>query len=151
MYFPDPAVAFYRVTYLSNYSSAMTPGPGHFSLLAEVSVSTHWPFDPATAADRTLDGLVQTGLLTTMQREHDVVSTNVVTVPYSYPVPTLARDAALDVVHGWLVPLGIRSRGRFGAWRYEVGNTDHSIMMGVESADRLLTGAPERTWTPPRP
>ena len=150
MYFPDPEVPFYRVTYLSNYSPAMTPGPGHFSLLAEISVSAHRPFDTATAADRTLDGLVRAGLLTPAQREHDVVSTNVVTVPYSYPVPTLGRDAALDVVHGWLEPLRIRSRGRFGAWRYEVGNTDHSIMMGVELVDHLLRGAPEQTWTPPR-
>ena len=149
MYFPDPAVPFYRVTYLSNYSPAMTPGPGHLSLLAEISVSAHRPFDPAMAADRTLDGLVRSGLLTEAQRAHDVVSANVVTVPYSYPVPTLARDAALDVVHRWLEPLGIHSRGRFGAWRYEVGNTDHSIMMGVELVDRLLTGTPEATWKPP--
>ena len=150
IYFPDPAVPFYRVTYLSNYSPAMTPGPGHFSLLAEISVSAHRPFEPTTAADRTLDGLIRSGLLTKAQRDHDVVSVHVVTVPYSYPVPTLARDAALDVVHRWLEPLGMHSRGRFGAWRYEVGNTDHSIMMGVELADRLLTGAPEVTCTPPR-
>ena len=151
MYFPDPEVPFYRVTYLSNYSSAMTPGPGHFSLLTEISVSVHRPFDAATAADRTIDGLVRSGLLTGAQRDHDVVSAHVVTVPYSYPVPTLTRDAALDVVHRWLEPLGIHSRGRFGAWRYEVGNTDHSIMMGVELADRLFTGAPETTWQPPGP
>jgi hypothetical protein len=64
-------------------------------------------------------------------------------------VPTLSRDGALGVVHDWLEPRGIHSRGRFGAWRYEIGNTDHSIMMGVELVDRLLTGAPERTWTSP--
>jgi hypothetical protein len=40
----------------------------------------------------------------------------------------------------------IYSRGRFGAWRYEIGNTDHSVMMGVEVADRLALGTPELTW-----
>jgi protoporphyrinogen oxidase len=146
LYFPDPEVPFYRVTYLSNYSPAMVPGPGLFSLLAEISVSRHRPFDVAHAGERTLDGLVAGGLLTPAQRRHDVVSTHVFTVPYSYPVPTLDRDVALAVVHGWLEPRGIRSRGRFGAWRYEIGNTDHSIMQGVELADRWLSGAPERTW-----
>jgi hypothetical protein len=29
---------------------------------------------------------------------------------------------------------GIYSRGRFGAWRHEIGNTDHSAMRGVEIA-----------------
>ena len=40
----------------------------------------------------------------------------------------------------------IYSRGRFGAWRYEIGNTDHSVMMGVEVADLLVRGTPEITW-----
>jgi hypothetical protein len=34
--------------------------------------------------------------------------------------------------------MGVRSVGRFGAWRYEVGNMDHSFMMGVNAVERLL-------------
>ena len=45
--------------------------------------------------------------------------------------------------------MDIYSRGRFGAWKYEVGNQDHSFMQGVEIAGRLLSGAPELTlWFP---
>lgn len=110
-------------------------------------MSVHRPFDAATAVERILDGLVRFSLLTPEQRSDDIVSTHVVSVPYSYPVPTIDRDATLDTVHAWLEPLNIHSRGRFGAWRCEVGNTDHSIMMGVELADRLLDGTPEQTWT----
>ena len=37
----------------------------------------------------------------------------------------------------------IWSRGRFGSWKYEVGNQDHSCMLGVEAVDNILTGAKE--------
>ena len=46
----------------------------------------------------------------------------------------------------WLGERAIHSRGRFGAWRYEIGNTDHSVMMGVEVVDHLLRGEKELTW-----
>jgi hypothetical protein len=70
-------------------------------------------------------------------------------VPYSYPVPTVTRDPALAVIQPWLMANDVYSRGRFGAWRYEIGNTDHSVMMGVELADHLITGKSETTWALP--
>jgi protoporphyrinogen oxidase len=146
MYFPDDDSPFYRVTYLSNYSPEMTPGPGHFSLLAEVSASPFKQEDANTVVQRTIDGMVASELLTPEQAKTRIVSRELMRVPYSYPVPTLGRDRALAVIQPWLMEQGIYSRGRFGAWRYEIGNTDHSVMMGVELADHLVGGAPETTW-----
>src|SRR6185436_10734134 len=40
---------------------------------------------------------------------------------------------------------GIYSRGRFGMWKYEVSNTDHTLMQGVELINRLLLDEPEAT------
>jgi len=146
MYFPDPAVPFYRVTYLSNYSPQVTPGPDHFSLLAEVSSSSYKPEDADTVVDQTIRGMVGCGLLTPEQAERKIVSRQLLRVPYSYPVPTIGRDRALAAIQPWLMERDIFSRGRFGAWRYEIGNTDHSVMMGVEVADHLTSGAAETTW-----
>lgn len=71
---------------------------------------------------------------------HDVLC-----VDNFYPVPTLERDAALRIIQPWLEAHGIYSRGRFGAWKYEVGNMDHSFMQGVEVVERILESKPERT------
>lgn len=149
MYYPESNAPFYRVTYLSNYSPQMTPGPGHFSLLAEVSASPYKVEDTSTVVERTIEGMVACQLLTPEQAEHKIVSRQLMTVPYSYPVPTVTRDPALAVVQPWLMAHDIYSRGRFGAWRYEIGNTDHSVMMGVEIADHLVTGKTETTWALP--
>ena len=45
----------------------------------------------------------------------------------------------------WLEDRNIYSRGRFGMWKYEVSNTDHTLMQGVELANRLMLDEPETT------
>jgi UDP-galactopyranose mutase len=147
IYFPEPDVPFYRVTYLSNYSPHMTPSPDQTLLLAETSWSRYKLADPDTIVDEVVDGLVRAGLMTEADRSL-VVARWLRSPAMSYPVPTLGRDAALATVQSWLGGLGISSRGRFGAWCYEIGNIDHSFMQGVEWVDHVLRGEPETTWIP---
>ena len=147
VYFPEPDVPFYRVTYLSNYSPHITPAAGQMLLLTETSTSAHRPQGGATIADRVIDGLVTTGLMRPEDRGR-VVTTWRCSPARTYPVPTLDRDAALAAIEPWLRRRRIWSRGRFGAWRYEIGNMDHSFMQGVEWVDHVLDGAPETVWTP---
>ncbi len=147
IYFPEPDVPFYRVTYLSNYSPHMTPAPDQTLLLTETSFSEHKPEDGDTIVDRVVDGLITTGLMTAEDRGR-IVSTWHCAPPQTYPVPTVGRDAALGTVQPWLRAHDIWSRGRFGAWLYEIGNMDHSAMQGVEFVDAVLQGAPETVWIP---
>jgi hypothetical protein len=65
---------------------------------------------------------------------------------HGYPTPWLGRDRVLDAVLGALASVDILSRGRFGAWRCEVANQDHSVMQGVEAVDHILLGTEERTY-----
>ena len=53
------------------------------------------------------------------------------------------RDWALAILQPALMQQGIYSRGRFGAWRYEIGNMDHSVLMGVAAANHIVRGEKE--------
>jgi protoporphyrinogen oxidase len=149
VYFPEDSAPFYRITYLSRYSPHMAPDENHFSIITETSSSIWKPENRHTIIDRTIDGLIATGILEASDREL-LVDKTLIETQYAYPTPTVHRDRALAVLQPFLMDQEIRSRGRFGAWLYEVGNMDHSVMQGVECVNNLLLGEPETTWVPPR-
>ena len=140
MYFPEADSSFYRVTNFHNYAAENVPGgdPGRYSaLMCETTYSRTRPADQGGIVEATVQGLVNSGMLSEAERG-SIVSRHLMDVPYSYPVPTLGRDRALELIQPYLEAKGIFSRGRFGAWKYEVGNMDHSFMQGVEAVDRIL-------------
>jgi hypothetical protein len=138
MYFPESNAPFYRVTYLSNYSPEVVPDPStHYSLLAEVSHSELKPVNRETIVEETIQGFVNTKLITDDDRK-DIVDAHLIEREHTYPTPSLERDGALAVLHPWFESRDIFSRGRFGAWRYEVGNMDHSVAQGVEWVNRIV-------------
>src|SRR5438045_4823297 len=63
IYFPEPDVPFYRVTYLSNYSPYLAATPDQTIFLTETSRSRHKPEDADTIVERVIDGLCSTGLI----------------------------------------------------------------------------------------
>lgn len=151
MYFPEDNNPFYRVTYLSNYSPNMTPDKdNYYSLLCEVSESGHKPTPGREGADNDavieecITGLENAGLLNPGERAN-IVSRWCYYADYSYPTPCVDRDGILAQVIPWLEERDIYSRGRFGMWKYEVANTDHTLMQGVELVNRLLLGEQETT------
>jgi UDP-galactopyranose mutase len=70
-------------------------------------------------------------------------------LPFGYPTPFLGRDEILNDFIPRLEARNIFSRGRFGGWKYEVSNQDHSLMQGVELINALLLDEKEQTyWNP---
>ncbi len=144
MYFPESNCPFYRVTVFSHYSPQNVPDPEtQWSLMLEVSESQHKPVDRKTIMETVVQGCLNTGLIASAK---EIVSRFHFTAPYGYPVPSLERDAILGEVQPFLEQFGVQSRGRFGAWKYEVSNQDHSFMQGVEWTDRMLHGSEESTY-----
>ena len=141
IYFPEPQMPFYRATVFSNYSPNNAPA-GHWSMMGEVSESPEKPVDRNTIVDEVVSAFERCGF---MDRSN-VVSRWHRRLEHGYPTPWLGRDAVLAEAEQTLTAAGIYSRGRFGAWKYEVSNQDHSLMQGVEAVDRILDGAAERTF-----
>ena len=138
-------------------SSSTQQGP-YWSLMFEVSESATYkpvPQDPVVLGGDgsgagtwprvvldTLTGAVATQLV---QPTDEVVSIYHRRIEHGYPTPSVGRDAVLKEALPWLRAQNIWSRGRFGAYKYEVANQDHSLMLGVECVDNILFGTQELT------
>ncbi|PHH85847.1 hypothetical protein CDD83_11092 [Cordyceps sp. RAO-2017] len=168
LYFPEDNCPFYRATIFSNYSPYNQPqddvklptmyladgtkgssqakqGP-YWSIMLEVSQSSMKPVDEKNLVRDCIQGLINTEML---KPEDEIVSTYHRRFDHGYPTPTLEREGVLKELLPKLQDMGIYSRGRFGSWRYEVGNQDHSFMLGVEAADHIVNGAVELTLNYP--
>jgi protoporphyrinogen oxidase len=143
MYFPEDNCPFYRVTVFSNYSPNNVPDiKTNWSLMAEVSESPHKPVDKDSLLEQVIQGALKTKLI---QDRKEIVSTWSYRAHHGYPTPGLHRDEALAEINPFFEKHDVYSRGRFGLWKYEVSNQDHSFMQGVELVERLLHGREEIT------
>ncbi|KAM0719451.1 hypothetical protein Q7P37_005356 [Cladosporium fusiforme] len=169
LYFPEDNCPFYRATIFSNYSPHNQPeaskklptiqladgskpasseaqeGP-YWSIMLEVSESSMKPVDQERMLADCIQGLVNTEM---MLPTDEIVSTYHRRFDHGYPTPSLEREGVLKELLPKLQAKDIWSRGRFGSWRYEVGNQDHSFMLGAEAADSIVNGAVELTLNYP--
>ncbi|KAI4286318.1 MAG: hypothetical protein L6R35_004428 [Caloplaca aegaea] len=170
LYFPEDNCPFYRATIFSNYSPNNQPqastklatqqladgskpdstdaqeGP-YWSIMLEVSESSMKPVNESALLKDSIAGLIATAML---QPTDQIVSTYHRRFDHGYPTPSLEREGVLKQLLPTLQDkYDIYSRGRFGSWRYEVGNQDHSFMLGVEAADNIVNGAAELTLNYP--
>ncbi|KAJ6152630.1 hypothetical protein N7497_006949 [Penicillium chrysogenum] len=166
LYFPENDCPFYRATIFSNYSPHNQPeaskklptiqladgskpkstepqeGP-YWSVMLEVSESSMKPVNNETLLAEVSSTPRCSSPVMRLSPPTTAASTTVTLTP------TLEREGALTQILPKLQEKGIWSRGRFGSWRYEVGNQDHSFMLGVEAVDNIVNGAVELTLNYP--
>ncbi|MBN8555180.1 MAG: FAD-dependent oxidoreductase [Deltaproteobacteria bacterium] len=143
MYFPEDNCPFYRVTVFSNYSPANVPdSKTTWSLMCETSSSTDKSVDEQKLIENTIQGLINSKLIT---KSDEIISKWSYVARPGYPTPSLNRDEIVEDAFSQLKEHQIYSRGRFGAWKYEVSNQDHTFMQGFEWADWFLNGTEEQT------
>ncbi|MEA2460431.1 MAG: hypothetical protein QOH90_608 [Actinomycetota bacterium] len=147
LYFPQDHAPFYRATNFAKYAPANVPDSDtakYCAYMTEVSYSPYKPEPREGLEDRVEEGLRAAGVI---EGRPEVASMHVIDIDYAYPVPTLKRDPALHTIQPWLMEQGIYSRGRFGSWKYEIGNMDHAVKMGIDAARLVAEGTPEEVWT----
>ncbi|PLX27421.1 amine oxidase [Candidatus Parcubacteria bacterium] len=148
VYFPEKDTPFYRLTFFHNYSNNNVPGGDteqYSSLMLEVSYSEYKQVDKSKVIDDCIEALARNKIIGESDKDK-IVSRQIYDLPYAYPVPTLKREGALGKIQKYLMDNDIYSRGRFGGWKYEVGNMDHSFMQGVESVERILKNKDESIY-----
>lgn len=169
LYYPEDNCPFYRATCFSNYAKENCPEPHvrlrtlrvvgdpnippgepeegpYWSLMFEVSESPLKRVNKDTIIEDTIAGAVAVGLL---RHDDQIVSIYHRRLPHGFPTPTTIRDVVLAEALPKLKKLGIWSRGRFGTYKYEVANQDHSLIQGVEAVDNILFGTQETTLNHP--
>ena len=171
LYYPEDDCPFYRCTVFSHYAKKNCPnddallptlrygdktlnvtdkkpklGP-YWSLMFEVSENKDYkPVNLETIVEETIQGAINTSMI---KSTDEIVSIYYRRLEHGYPTPSLERDNILDQALPWLKKQNIWSRGRFGSYKYEVANQDHSCMIGVEAIDNILYGAKEFTLLHP--
>jgi hypothetical protein len=109
----------------------------------EVSENSKYkPVNYDTIVEETIQGAINTKM---MSEKDEIVSIYYRRLEHGYPTPSLERDGVLNEVLPALRKMDIWSRGRFGSYKYEVANQDHSCLIGVEAVDNILFGTKEFT------
>lgn len=154
----SPGMAPPELTVPADEDAAAEPGP-YWSIMLEVTESSALPRPSASRAaslgGREVPAIVLEALQGCLNTHLVPAEAGLVTVFHTrlergYPTPSLGRDAALKaLLPGLKEEHSVWSRGRFGAWTYEVANQDHSVMQGVQAVDNVLFGAPELTLSNP--
>ena len=98
------------------------------------------PVNLDTIVEETIQGAIATAMIASTD---EIVSIYYRRIEHGYPTPCLQRDEVLAEALPMLKKQNIWSRGRFGSYKYEVANQDHSCMIGVEAVDNMLLGTKE--------
>jgi protoporphyrinogen oxidase len=147
LYFPGDETPFYRATNFAKYSPLNVPDADvgrYCSYLTETAYVGRHDGDVRELEMSVVAGLQAVGLV---ENDSPIASVHSIDVEYAYPVPTRERDSALESIQPWLLERDVFSRGRFGSWRYEIGNMDHAVKMGIDVARLLVEGRPEELWS----
>lgn len=133
VYYPEKEVSFFRGTVISKLSPNSAP-KNYWSFLTETSFTPTKKLNIYKEKQRVVKSLIK---LKYISNKKQIKSTWHYLIKHAYPIPTLDRNDFLKKIVPFLEKEHIYTRGRFGYWKYEISNQDHSFMQGVEWVNEL--------------
>jgi protoporphyrinogen oxidase len=109
MYFPDPAVSFYRVGFYDNIR-----GDPRMSLYVEIGLPSEGAVDVERMRERVLSDLERERVV----EGHGLVAYHQVLMDPAYVHITQASRAEVERLRGVLADAGVHPVGRYGGWTY---------------------------------
>ncbi len=136
LYFPDKDIIYNRAVEFSNWSPVMCP-PGKTSVCFDITTfeeNNEWKMSDKELVDRVISDSERIHYF----KKEEVMDTLVTRVKYAYPFYDLNYREKLDKVVNFFEDGSTYLLGRTGIFRYN--NSDNSIEMGFELAEKLLAG-----------
>ena len=144
LYVHDESVQHGRITNFRNWSPELVANDDESVLCLEFwcfEDDAIWSESDDELVARAREEIVRTGLAP----EESILDGAVIRIPRCYPVYERGYQEPLKTVTDWLDGIsGLTAIGRYGAFKYN--NQDHSILMGIMSAESLAAGAPAPLW-----
>ncbi|MGZ5199880.1 MAG: protoporphyrinogen/coproporphyrinogen oxidase, partial [Telluria sp.] len=133
VYYPEETI-FHRIFVQGNASPHCNP-PGGFGLTCEISYSP-WkplPMDGQALIERCIDDCRK---VTMLRDDDEVITANIVDMPYAYVVYDHQRATNVQTIRSWLARYDIVLSGRYSEWEYY--NSDHAFLAGKKAAETVM-------------
>lgn len=138
IYFPDPAVPFYRVGFPSNFSESVAPA-GTSSMYVELGLARDEAFEPDRLEAAALEALRREGILEGGDR---VPVRDWIRIDPGYVIFDRARQEVMAYLEPELERRDVHLIGRYGAWTYSY--MERALLDGLELAARIHAGSGQR-------
>jgi len=129
MYFPDPGIEFYRISYPKNYFPNCTPNDEQI-ISAEIGSRDH-NLNMEEMQQRVEDRILSMGIFDI----DSIVSTYYAKIPVGYCIYDRKRTETVQRLISEIKTLGIESVGRYGQWEYSA--MEDAILYGKNLAIKM--------------
>lgn len=132
IYYPEDTI-FHRI-FVQGNASPECNAPGGFGFTCEISYS---PWKPLTVdGDELIARCIQDCIAVGMMNADDeVITANLVDMPYAYVIYDHARAKNVATVKAWMEKQDITLAGRYSEWEYY--NSDHAFLAGKKAAESV--------------
>lgn len=130
IHFVENKYSFFRISFLSNYSSSMAP-KGKSSISAEIAYSKHKKINKDTVVDDVIKDLIKTKIIDKKDR---IELVEVSDIKYGYVIYDHERSRAMSKIKRYFSNNSVILSGRYANWEYQW--MDDAILDGKRAAKK---------------